>query len=168
MAGYQSFVNLVGSSGVEESYNKVLTGQDDSLQLKNLGNALQGKADTNDVVLSLSESAQQTAQQALGGQRGSVVALDVHTGAVLAMYSNPTFDPNALSVHSTAIVQAAFNLLHQQRRHRQRCAAACVPRALPTGLDVQGRHHEVGPRDRPPTPDTQFAFRGPTASRSPA
>ena len=104
-AGYQSFVNLVGSSGVEESYNKVLTGQDTSLQLDNLGNAFSGKSDTNDVVLSLTESAQQTAEAALGGQRGSVVALDVQTGAVVAMYSNPTFNPNGLAVHSTPFVQ---------------------------------------------------------------
>jgi penicillin-binding protein A len=109
VAGYQSFVNLVGSSGVEESYNKVLTGQDTSLQLKNFGNALSGKADTNDVVLSLTESAQKTAEAALGGQRGSVVALDVQTGAVMAMYSNPTFNPNGLSVHNTQVVQNTFN-----------------------------------------------------------
>ena len=37
VAGYQSFVNLVGSTGVEASYGKVLTGQDTSLQLDNLG-----------------------------------------------------------------------------------------------------------------------------------
>jgi peptidoglycan glycosyltransferase len=68
VAGYQSFVNLVGSTGVEESYNRVLTGQDTSLQLSNIGDVLSGKAQTNDVVLSLTKSAQQTAKDALGGQ----------------------------------------------------------------------------------------------------
>jgi len=126
VAGYQSFVNLVGSSGVEESYNDVLTGQDDSLQIKNLGNAFSGKADTNDVVLSLTESAQKTAEAALHGQRGSVVALDVQTGAVVAMYSNPTFNPNGLSVHNTQFVQNAFNAINSgdkpalQRAYRER------------------------------------------------
>ncbi|HEY3673452.1 MAG TPA: penicillin-binding transpeptidase domain-containing protein [Acidimicrobiia bacterium] len=125
VAGYQSFINLVGSSGVEESYNDVLTGQDNTLRLDNLGNALSGKADTNDVVLSLTESAQQTAVDALHGQRGSVVALDVQTGAIVAMYSNPTFDPNALSVHSTQFVQGAFNQINSgdkaalQRAYRE-------------------------------------------------
>jgi peptidoglycan glycosyltransferase len=125
-AGYQSFVNLVGSTGVEESYNKVLTGQDTSLQLKNLGNVLSGKSQTNNVVLSLTETAQQTAAAALGGQSGSVVALDVQTGAVVAMYSNPTFNPNGLAVHNTQFVQNVFNLINSgdksalQRAYRDR------------------------------------------------
>ncbi len=112
VAGYQSFVNLVGSTGVEESYNDVLTGQDTSLQLSNLGNVLSGKSQTNNVVLSLTETAQQTAEQALHGQRGSVVALDVQTGAVVAMYSNPTYNPNGLAVHSTQFVQNSFNFIN--------------------------------------------------------
>ena len=126
VAGYQSFVNLVGSTGVEESYDKVLTGQDTSLQLSNLGNALSGKSQTNNVVLSLTETAQQTAQAALQGRRGSVVALDVQTGAVLAMYSNPTFNPNGLAVHNTQFVQNVFNNINSgdnaalQRAYRDR------------------------------------------------
>jgi penicillin-binding protein A len=126
VAGYQSFVNLVGSTGVEESYSKVLTGQDTSLRLDNLGNAFSGKADTNDVVLSLTESAQRTAELALRGQRGSVVALDVQTGAVVAMYSNPTFNPNGLAVHDPQFVQQSFNNINSgdkaalQRAYRDR------------------------------------------------
>jgi peptidoglycan glycosyltransferase len=126
VAGYQSFVNLVGSTGVEASYGKVLTGQDTSLQLDNLGNAFRGKSDTNDVVLSLTESAQQAAEAALHGQRGSVVALDVQTGAVAAMYSNPTFNPNGLAVQSTAFVQNVYNQINSgdkaalQRAYRDR------------------------------------------------
>ncbi len=126
VAGYQSFVNLVGSSGVEASYNKVLTGQDTSLQLGNIGNALSGKSDTNDVVLSLTESAQKAAADALGDRKGSVVALDVQTGGVLAMYSNPTFNPNGLSVHDTQVVQNTFNEINSgddpalQRSYRDR------------------------------------------------
>jgi penicillin-binding protein A len=125
-AGYQSFVNLVGSSGVEESYDKVLTGQDTSLQLSDLGSVFNGKSATNNVVLSLTEAAQKAAADALGNQRGSVVALDVKTGAVLAMYSNPTFDPNALSVHNSQFVQNSFNNINSgdkpalQRAYRDR------------------------------------------------
>jgi peptidoglycan glycosyltransferase len=111
IAGYQSFVNLVGNTGVEESYNKELTGQDASLRLENLGNAFTGKAETNDVILSLTESAQRTAESALEGQKGSVVALDVQTGAVVAMYSNPTYDPNALTVHDSLAVQESYNAI---------------------------------------------------------
>ena len=36
---------------------------------------------------------------ALGGQKGAVVALDPKTGAILAMVSAPTYDPNTLATH---------------------------------------------------------------------
>jgi len=111
VSGYQSFVDLVGKSGVEATYNKVLTGRDTSLQLSNLGDLLNGKANTNNVVLSLTQAAQQAAKDALGGQKGSVVALDVKTGAVLAMYSNPSYDPNGLSVHDSQKVQTTYNAI---------------------------------------------------------
>jgi penicillin-binding protein A len=125
VGGYQSFVNLVGSSGVEESYNKELTGQDASLRLENIGNALKGKPETNDVILSLTESAQRTAESALRGQRGSVVALDVQAGG-------PRLTNRAADVQR-----------HQQQGERRTCSPALVPRPLLTGLDVQGRHEQV-------------------------
>jgi penicillin-binding protein A len=48
----------------------------------------------DDVYTTLDPKAQQVAQQALGGQAGSVVALNPRTGAVLVMYSNPGYDDN--------------------------------------------------------------------------
>jgi penicillin-binding protein A len=48
----------------------------------------------NDVYTTLDPKAQQAAEQGLAGRAGSVVALDPRTGAVLAMYSNPTYDSN--------------------------------------------------------------------------
>lgn len=48
----------------------------------------------NDVYTTLDPRAQQLAQQELAGRPGSVVAIEPSTGAVLAMYSNPTYDPN--------------------------------------------------------------------------
>jgi peptidoglycan glycosyltransferase len=125
-AGYQSFVNLVGSSGVEESYSDVLTGQDTSLQLDDLGGLLSGKSATNNVVLTLTQAAQRVAEQSLADQRGSVVALDLTDGSVLAMYSNPTFNPNGLSVQDTQVVQTTFNQINsgdeaaKQRAYRER------------------------------------------------
>ena len=46
--------------------------------------------------MTLRADLQETARQALDGRRGSVVMLDTQTGAVLAMYSNPTYDPNRI------------------------------------------------------------------------
>jgi penicillin-binding protein A len=155
VAGYQSFVNLVGSTGVEESYNNALTGKDTSLQLSNLGNVLSGKSQTNDVVLSLSKTAQQAAKDALGGQRGSIVALNVQTGAVVAMYSNPTFDPNALSVHDPQEVQTAFNNINSgdkaalQRAYRDRYPPGSTFKTITTKSALE---------TNTATPDTEFPF----------
>ncbi|TPV61016.1 penicillin-binding protein 2 [Aestuariibacter sp. GS-14] len=51
-----------------------------------------------DIVLNIDIRLQQAAQQALEGQRGTVVLASPHTGGILAMYSNPSYDPN-LFVH---------------------------------------------------------------------
>ncbi|MGH8919086.1 MAG: peptidoglycan D,D-transpeptidase FtsI family protein, partial [Actinomycetes bacterium] len=48
----------------------------------------------NDVHTTLDLKAQQVARTALAGRIGSVVAIEPRTGAILAMYSNPSYDPN--------------------------------------------------------------------------
>ena len=45
---------------------------------------------------------QQVADDALGAREGSVVVMDPHTGAVIAMFSNPRYDPDQVAVHNTA------------------------------------------------------------------
>jgi peptidoglycan glycosyltransferase len=141
------------------------------LRLENLGNALSGKAETNDVVLSLTQSAQQTAVSALGGQRGSVVALDVQTGAVVAMYSNPTFNPNGLSVHNTQVVQDTFNQINSdandkpalQRAYRDRYPpgstfkVVTTKSALETGTATPDRVFDFSDGFQIPGTDTTLA-----------
>ncbi len=109
VSGYQSFV--VGNTGVEAEYDNVLAGRDTALNFSNLHDLISNKTITPRVVLSLSKVAQQAAADGLQGQRGSVVALDVKTGAVLAMYSNPSYDPNPIAGHDTQAVQTAYNTL---------------------------------------------------------
>ncbi|MGI8711700.1 MAG: peptidoglycan D,D-transpeptidase FtsI family protein [Solirubrobacteraceae bacterium] len=48
----------------------------------------------DDVYTTLDPKAQQVAEQQLAGRPGSVVALDPQTGAILAMYSDPSYDDN--------------------------------------------------------------------------
>jgi peptidoglycan glycosyltransferase len=157
VSGYQSFVGLVGNTGVESSYDKVLTGQDLSLKINNIGGLVSGSSDTNNVVLSMKQSTQQVAKDALGDQKGSVVALDVKTGAVMAMYSNPSFDPNFLAVHNSQVVQAAFNLINSdqagdpalQRAYRQIYPPGSTFKVVTTKSAL-----ELGTA----LPDTPFAF----------
>jgi penicillin-binding protein 2 len=39
------------------------------------------------------------AEEALAGKNGAIVAMDPHTGEILAMVSGPSFDPNDFAVH---------------------------------------------------------------------
>ncbi len=109
--GYQSVV--VGSTGVEKEYTAVLSGRDRSrLRLRDLGDLLLGKQQTGNVVLSLRTDVQLVAKAALGNQKGSVVVMDPKTGALIAMYSNPSFDPTPLAGHDPKLVQAYWRSLN--------------------------------------------------------
>jgi len=109
VVGYQSI--QFGSVGVEAAYSSELAGRDLGLQVKNLRQLVADQPVTGTVVLSMSAKAQAAAAAALGGRRGSVVVLDVHTGAVVAMYSNPTFDPTLLASHNVKTAQLAREFL---------------------------------------------------------
>jgi penicillin-binding protein A len=109
IAGYQSFV--FGNTAVERRYNDVLAGRDPLLQIRNVGDVLAGKEPVGNVVLSLSAGLQSAARDALGGQRGSVVVMNPKTGAVLAMYSNPSFDPQPYAGHNSKDVEAYNRLI---------------------------------------------------------
>lgn len=110
VVGYQSFV--FGNTGVEQTYNDQLVGRDAELQINNIPDLVEGSDATGTVVLSLRADMQRAAIDGLHGQRGSVVALDTATGQILAMYSNPTFDPNPYTGHDTQNVQAYNKLLN--------------------------------------------------------
>ena len=50
----------------------------------------------NDVYLTIDSSVQRATAQALSGKAGAIVVMDARTGALLAMASSPTFDPNRI------------------------------------------------------------------------
>ena len=109
VVGYQSI--QLGSVGVEAKYSSELAGRDPRLQLHSLRQIVANQPVTGTVVLTLSAKAQTAAAEALGDRAGSVVVLDVHTGGVVALYSNPTYDPNALASHNTKNAQTALEFL---------------------------------------------------------
>ena len=99
-------VDPVRNTGVEaEYYDRARRAATSTCTINNLADFFSGKDRTGTVVLTLSTKAQQPRPTALAGQRGSVVVLDVQTGGVVAMYSNPTFDPNPLASHDTKTAQ---------------------------------------------------------------
>lgn len=56
----------------------------------------------NGVITTLDSKLQQVAFNSLGNRKGAVVALDPKTGEILAMVSNPTYDPNNLDASMAA------------------------------------------------------------------
>ncbi len=92
--GYTSV--LFGSTGIERVRATDLVSDRDSTISGVLNALLGGDPRPRGLRLTLDHTLQSVAAEALGDQRGAVVALDPVTGAVLAMVSIPTFDPNAL------------------------------------------------------------------------
>ena len=97
--------DVVGKSGVEEAYDEVLRGTDGSRDVivnshgKEVGVMGQEMATPGkDLRLTIDLDVQRAAEKALEGKIGAIVAIDPHTGEVLAMASRPTFDPNQFSV----------------------------------------------------------------------
>ncbi|MFZ6004576.1 MAG: peptidoglycan D,D-transpeptidase FtsI family protein [Actinomycetota bacterium] len=99
ITGYYSFT--LGSSGVERTYNDELAGRTLDLAFQDLGDLFVEKERTGDLELTVRADLQRIASQQLGEREGSVVAIDPRTGAILAMVSYPTYDPNALANHDT-------------------------------------------------------------------
>ncbi len=98
--------DVVGKSGVEFQYNNLLMGQNGSRQalVDSHGREVGRRGETEAVPgkplkLTVDIDLQIAAEQALEGKNGAVVAMDPHTGEILAMASGPTFDPNDFAVH---------------------------------------------------------------------
>jgi peptidoglycan glycosyltransferase len=107
------FISVVyGLTGIERQENPVLSGEDDRLFVRRLSDYITGRQIAGgSIVLTLNRAAQQAAYDGLAGKVGAVVALDPHTGAVLAEVSNPSYDPTALSSHDPAGIRAAYTKL---------------------------------------------------------
>jgi penicillin-binding protein A len=108
VTGYLSFT--YGSDGVEKAYNDVLAGRTEELQLENLNDLFSDRTNVGDVVLTVRNDLQEAARQALGEREGSVVVLEPSSGAVLAMWSWPSYDPNLLASHDFEAVGAVRSL----------------------------------------------------------
>ena len=81
------------AAGLEVSRNNALEGQ--RTGVSSIFGPLNGNQQVgNDVHTTLDPKAQTVARQQLAGRIGSVVAIEPQTGAILAMYSNPSYDSN--------------------------------------------------------------------------
>jgi penicillin-binding protein A len=94
--GYSSL--RFGSTGIERAYEDLLVGQTDPNPIRDLVSEILDRQPTpRDLSLTIDQRLQDFAAAELGGDAGAVVALDPHTGGVLALVSTPTFDATPIS-----------------------------------------------------------------------
>ncbi|MCJ7652273.1 MAG: hypothetical protein MUO75_01070 [Actinobacteria bacterium] len=111
VTGYDSW--RYGRSGLEKKFNKDLLGESSQQSFKSLANKLAGSRKRGDsLVLTVDSRLQRAATEALGGHKGAVVAVDPKTGAVLALVTSPTFDPNVTVPVPGRDTQAAWAILN--------------------------------------------------------
>lgn len=93
---------FIGKVGIERYYETLLHGRTGfrEEEVNSRGRPLR-EIDTtpagngSSLVLTIDTVLQKAVQEILGDESGAVVALDPRNGEVLALYSNPTYDPNA-------------------------------------------------------------------------
>jgi penicillin-binding protein 2 len=91
----------IGKTGIERFYEDQLHGEVgyEEVETNARGRVLRVLKRTDpkpgkDLVLTLDVRLQEAAEEALGGRRGAIVAIEPSSGDVLAMVSQPSFDPN--------------------------------------------------------------------------
>ncbi len=100
-AANYSGTTSIGKLGIEKFYENELHGHVGfrKVEINARGRVLKvldkaAPLPGDDVTLYLDVKLQRAAAKALGDHRGAVVAIDTKTGGVLALVSNPAFDPN--------------------------------------------------------------------------
>lgn len=109
VTGY--FSQIYGTSGLERAAGSVLDGSDDRLLFHRLTDLVSGRTPTpGNVVTTIDPHMQDVAYQDMTrqGYAGAVVAIQPSTGAILAMVSTPSFDPNPLASHDAATQKKAW------------------------------------------------------------
>jgi peptidoglycan glycosyltransferase len=122
--GGPAYAHLVGyrpvdlaATDIERLENGFLSGNSDTLAGDRFLEMFTGrKSPGGNVILSIRKQVQETAYKELinnstGTKKGAVVAIDPATGAILAMVSTPSYDPNPLASHDSGAALDAFNKL---------------------------------------------------------
>ncbi|OLB75310.1 MAG: peptidoglycan glycosyltransferase [Actinobacteria bacterium 13_2_20CM_2_71_6] len=102
-------------TNIERAEDDFLSGNAAALFSDRLREVFTGnKSSGGNVLLTINKNVQEKAYNDLinnnsGAKNGAVVALDPTTGAILAMATTPSYDPNLITTHDTNAASAAFN-----------------------------------------------------------
>ncbi len=112
--------SLLGKTGIERSYEHLLRGEMglEHIETNALGRPIavlerEPPVPGQDLQLTLDIELQRIAEATLGDYRGAIVAMDPRDGAILALASQPGFNPNALV---QGLDRTTFNALRQNPR----------------------------------------------------
>ena len=101
--------DIVGKAGLEREYNSILEGTDGMRRVvvNSVGKPVRSLDDIpaipgKPIQLTIDYDLQAVADRDFAGKEGALVAMDARNGAVLAMVSRPTFDPNDFAVRIAA------------------------------------------------------------------
>lgn len=110
ITGYYTY--MFGTSGLENTQGQYLSGTSSSQTLQRLIDMASGRKTKGATVeTTIDPRIQQAAADALAGKKGAAVAINYKTGAVMALVTNPSYDPNTLATHDLAASQAAWKAL---------------------------------------------------------
>ncbi|CAM2889781.1 penicillin-binding protein 2 [Actinomyces slackii] len=113
ITGYFSTA-FASMTAMEKAGNSVLNGDDPSLFSSRVKSLITGGSQRGgSLELTIDPEVQQVAYDALDGREGSVVVMNPSTGAILAMVSTPSYDPNTLASHDNAAASSAWDSLSQ-------------------------------------------------------
>lgn len=102
-----------GRSGLEAKYSSQLAGTASGQTLDRLVDMFTGATPVGATIqTTLNPKLQQVAMEQLGTKKGAVVAIDPKTGAILAMVSTPSYDPNTLATHDLTAARASWTALN--------------------------------------------------------
>jgi peptidoglycan glycosyltransferase len=102
--GYYSLT--YGTAGIEGAFDATLRGDDQLSEWDEIKNAaLHQSQQGSDVQTTLDLDIQQAASEALRGRTGAVVVVEIPSGGVLALVSQPDYDPNTLDRNWDALTE---------------------------------------------------------------
>jgi peptidoglycan glycosyltransferase len=164
--GYYSFI--YGAGGIEYAENDILSGDSSKLFTTKLSDILTGRNPRGgNVVLTLNKAAQTAAYDAMRGpdgrmRRGAVVALDPQTGAILALVSTPSYDPNRISSHDADKIANAYRAYNRDRAQpmlnralNQNYPAGSILKVIDSAAALK---LGINPDDRIPAPNSFWPF----------
>jgi peptidoglycan glycosyltransferase len=107
ITGYYS--RIYGRAELEQAANPYLSGDAPELAVSTFTDLILGKQRKGGAVITtIRADLQRAAADALGDLPGAVVAVEPETGDVLALYANPTYDPNSISSGTDESINEAW------------------------------------------------------------